>query len=155
MKTLTLTTKRVCDALEIPRHWLHNWARTLPPFADRVTSERFANEYSPRDLVFFGVVRKLCVEYGIGSNRLAKVSARLHRCIPDDIFTLRSKAVFIHDGFSDVQLISNGSPSRAGIVIDPQDILNKVFGSVARPANERDSGAPSNLIRLPTSTRKR
>lgn len=89
------TVKDVCASLGgISRSRVHTWAQ-LPPFAGRSTRERSARHFTKADLVTMSVLAQLDEQFGVKGDRLAWISAGIHRYLQAPRAGVGEELVFI------------------------------------------------------------
>ncbi len=58
-KTITFTTKDVCEALGVAKHHLRIWTEKLEPFSNAAIKERSARKFTLGDMNYLAIVNHI------------------------------------------------------------------------------------------------
>ena len=84
-KAISFTAKDICSALDIGKHQLRNWTDKLEPYNKANIKERSARRYNLGDLHFLAVIDYLGDNFGIPTNLLIPISARLNNLVKSPV----------------------------------------------------------------------
>lgn len=100
-KTITFTTKDVCEALGVAKHHLRSWTDKLEPFNKAATKERTARRFTLSDLNYLAIIDYLEQKFGISLCAIAKLERRLYDLVNAPSSDRDSSREFIFISFQD------------------------------------------------------
>jgi DNA-binding transcriptional MerR regulator len=127
-KTITFTTKDVCEALGVAKHHLRIWTDKLEPFCNAATKERSARKFTLGDLSYLAVVDYLEVHYGISINTIALLERRLYDLInaPSSSKVDDSNFVFICFHSQSCKWLESEQAVSEGLIVDTYNAHKKI-----------------------------
>jgi len=127
-KTITFTTKDVCEALGVAKHHLRIWTDRLEPFSKAATKERSARKFTLGDLSYLAIVDYLEVHYGISVNTIAMFKCRLYDLInsPSSIEVVDRKFLFICFHSQCCKWLESEQSVSEGLIVDTCNAHKKI-----------------------------
>ena len=124
---IKITTKDICEALDIRRHQLRSWTDSLAPYSQRETKERSAIRYDLGDLLFFAVVKHIHESLGIAAPFIAGFSESLYTCVrePQDLTSM--PFVFVNVKNQECFRATSEEVTQEGIIVDIKHAQARVY----------------------------
>ena len=130
-KSVKLTAKDICSALDVRKHRFRTWVETLPPFCSEEVKPRSARLLSSQDLLFFFVIKDLEDNYGLKLRYLKNFSGCLFEKIGQPKPLTLSHLIYINVSTFSVALVSTNRTLGAGLLLDVTpawQLMEEFFG---------------------------
>jgi hypothetical protein len=131
-----LTASDVCQVTGYSRDQFKNLLRELST-SFPASSARVAREFSPHDLIVFGVVRVLDSRVGVRRKQIGSMHAKLRQVLLGPRAVGQSPCLAISFDPLHVEYVSGKSPIQEGVLISLEPIFDRVdrYLGAAQPWN--------------------